>query len=221
MPSATFSYLPLRPVTADTSHRRWADAPRDRGFYSVEPGDRGTPVDALNFATVPKRRVFTFDEHRAGRPFFPSRADPVRPLTAGEPGRRGATTGGGCGYDEAGEDDSVFAHTAQDVVPAGDVRLQRAQQDARVWPGDPEAVAVEVFMSARHPYAAATGQERADERELRALIIQFLIARLDAENALALWDLGDRAAAESLSEAATLARMALALKRCSFTAKLS
>ena len=45
-------------------------------------------------------------------------------------------------------------------------------------------------------------QQRADEAALRKLLIHFLISRMDAKNALAVWDLGDRAGSAELSEAA-------------------
>jgi len=82
---------------------------------------------------------------------------------------------------------------------ATNARIQRMREVERVVAEDPAAVAVQVFLCARHEFAVTSAQQRADEAALRKLLISFLISRLDAKNALAVWDLGDRAAAQELS----------------------
>jgi hypothetical protein len=213
-PSSTFSYLPLGHLPFGTSHNAHATHYKsdikhnnredstfeDNGLDDVHT-QSSTPSDALYYTAVPKRPVFNFEQHRTGRLYYPehgpgthgdayrsyTRKMKLRPGTAPEMQQRRG---------------NIFAHSSSHEPPANDVRIQREHKDDRVWPDDAASVAVQVFMSRRHPYAATTAQEMADERSLRSLIVQFLVSRLDAKNALAIWDLADRTQSKELAEAA-------------------
>ena len=75
---------------------------------------------------------------------------------------------------------------------ATNARIQRMREVERVVAEDPAAVAEQVFLCARHEFAVTSAQQRADEAALRKLLISFLISRLDATNALAVWDHASR-----------------------------
>ena len=110
---------------------------------------------------------------------------------------------GGGGTQIRGQTDDVLRyHTSAHQPEQEGPCIQRETPDARVWPEEGATIALQVFLCQRHEFGVTGAQCRADEAAVRKLVIDFLVSRLDDKNAMAIWDLGDRAGSHALSEAA-------------------
>lgn len=168
-----------------------------------------TPGAPLYYSSVTKDEApqFSFDQHRQGKVYMPGAHAPSNDTygtyTPDLPQRPSTSTGAGTARVRPDElDDVLQYHTSTRPHEHEGPRLQRETPDARVWPEEGATIALQVFLCQRHEFAVTSAQCRADEAAVRKLIVDFLVSRLDDKNALAVWDLGDRAASRALSEAA-------------------
>jgi hypothetical protein len=163
----------------------------------------GTPGAPLYYSTVSKDSAqFSFEQHRQGKVYMPGTHEATNdtygtytPALPQHQGRGGTQIRGQT-------DDILRYHTSAHQPEQEGPRIQRETPDARVWPEEGATIALQVFLCQRHEFAVTGAQCRADEAAVRKLVIDFLVSRLDDKNAMAIWDLGDRAGSHALSEAA-------------------
>jgi hypothetical protein len=160
-----------------------------------------TPGAPLYYSTVSKDSAqFSFEQHRQGKVYMPC----AHEATNDTYGTYTPELGPGRGSTQIrGQTDDILRyHTSVHQPEQEGPRIQRETTEARVWPEEGATIALQVFLCQRHEFAVTSAQSRADEAAVRKLVIDFLVSRLDDKNALAIWDLGDRAGSHALSDAA-------------------
>lgn len=165
------------------------------------------PGAPLYYSTVPKDAAqFSFEQHRQGKVYMPSAhkaTNDTHTTYAPDLSQHPSTSACRGGAQFRGHSDNVLRyHNSAHQPDEEGARIQREMPNARVWPEEGATIALQVFLCQRHEFAVTSAKCRADEADVRKLVIDFLISRLDSKNALAIWDLGDRAGSKAMSEAA-------------------
>ena len=66
------------------------------------------------------------------------------------------------------------------------------QGDDEVKAGSPESMCVETLLCSKSMEKSMSEREVGDFKQLRGLLIEFLIKKIDSSNAIIMWDLADR-----------------------------
>jgi len=77
-------------------------------------------------------------------------------------------------------------------------------KEEEVKAGSPEAVCVEILLCSKNIEKSMSQREVWDFKQLKDLLIEFLIKKIDTKNAIFMWDLADRAKSKALADASFL-----------------
>ncbi|EKX49950.1 hypothetical protein GUITHDRAFT_135636 [Guillardia theta CCMP2712] len=76
--------------------------------------------------------------------------------------------------------------------------------DDEVKAGSPESMCVETLLCSKSMEKSMSEREVGDFKQLRGLLIEFLIKKIDSSNAIIMWDLADRSGSKALADASFL-----------------